>query len=548
MLEELALTWTGRLSAPVLEKLLDLPEPLTTEIQARRDIKVRMPDGVHLSTDHFRPPGQDPMPAVIFRTPYDKRGTVSQLWATLLARQGFQVVVQDTRGQFGSQGKFDAFRQERADGLATAAWVREQPWCDGTLATAGPSYLGHTQWAVAPYLEPPLAAMCPAITTSNFRELFYPGGSFNLHNLLTWSSSIGSPETSQLTRLLRAGTIAKRVRRAMDHLPLGNADNVAIGKPEPFWRTVTDHTDDGHWDEINHTPGLAALNTPVSMVTGWWDLLLVGQLRDYAELQNNNCPRRITIGPWDHMKSLKAVVSDSFSWLSAHLRGDGAATYRAPVRIYLQKAGQWLDFEHWPPADSAPTKLYLQADRTLDWEAPRDNNSADVFTYNPKDPTPTVGGPLLDTRASGQRDNSSVEKRPDVLVFTTEPLSGDLDLIGPISASIHVTTDTGQGDLFVRLCDVDRNGRSHNVSDGIVALNGASDLPVQVTMHPTGYRFARGHRLRIQVSGGGFPNHARNTGSGEPLATAAKIVPIRFEVHHDTEHPSFVTLPVMSTS
>lgn len=488
------------------------------------------------------------MPAVIFRTPYDKRGTVSQLWATLLARQGFQVVVQDTRGQFASQGKFDAFRQERADGLATAAWVREQPWCDGTLATAGPSYLGHTQWAVAPYLEPPLAAMCPAITTSNFRELFYPGGSFNLHNLLTWSSSIGSPETSQLTRLLRAGAIAKRVRRAMDHLPLGNADNVAIGKPEPFWRTVTDHTDDGHWDEINHTPGLATLDTPVSMVTGWWDLLLVGQLRDYAELQNNNCPRRITIGPWDHMKSLKAVVSDSFSWLSAHLRGDGAATHRAPVRIYLQKAGQWLDFEHWPPADSSPTKLYLQADRTLDWEAPRDNNSADVFTYDPKDPTPTVGGPLLDTRAAGQRDNSSVEKRPDVLVFTTEPLSGDLDLIGPISASIHVTTDTGQGDLFVRLCDVDRNGLSHNVSDGIVALNGASDLPVQVTMHPTGYRFARGHRLRIQISGGGFPNHARNTGSGEPLATATRIVPIRFEVHHDTEHPSFVTLPVMSTS
>lgn len=297
MLEELALTWTGRLSAPVLEKLLDLPEPLTTDIQTQRDITVRMPDGVRLSTDHFRPPGQHPLPAVIFRTPYDKRGMVSQLWAMLLARQGFQVIVQDTRGQYGSQGKFDAFRQERADGLATAAWVREQPWCDGTLATAGPSYLGHTQWAVAPYIEPPLAAMCPAITTSNFRELFYPGGSFNLHNLLTWSSSIGSPETSQLTRLLRAGAIAKRVRRAMDHLPLGNADNIAIGKPEPFWRTVIDHTEDDHWDEINHTPALATLNTPVSMVTGWWDLLLVGQLRDYEELQKTDCPRRITIGP-----------------------------------------------------------------------------------------------------------------------------------------------------------------------------------------------------------------------------------------------------------
>lgn len=548
MLGELAFTWTGRLSAPFLEKLLDLPEPVTAEVQARRGIKVAMPDGVKLATDQFRPPGQDPLPAVIFRTPYGRHGAISQMWATLLARQGFQVVLQDTRGQFGSEGKFDAFRQERADGLATAAWVREQPWCDGTLATAGPSYLGHTQWAVAPYVEPPLAAMCPAITTSNFTELFYPGGAFNLHNLLSWSASIGSHGRSQIKRLLGMHALEKQVRRAMDHLPLGNADNIAIGKPEPFWRTVTDHTDDDYWDEIDHTPRLAQLSTPVSMVTGWWDLLLVGQLRDYDELQKADCPRRITIGPWDHMKSLKPVVSDSFSWLAAHLRGDVSSTHRSPVRIYLQKAGQWLDFDHWPPQKSTPTPLYLRSAHVLDWQAPQGDNAADTFTYDPADPTPVAGGPLLDTRASGQRDNSATEKRSDVLVYTSDPLTSDLDLIGPVSASIYATTDSGQGDLFVRLCDVDRKGVSRNVSDGIVRLNGATGSPVDVTMHPTGYRFTRGHRLRIQVSGGAFPNHARNTGSGEPLATASRIVPIHFEVHHDEERPSSVTLPVMRTS
>ncbi|MBF9317620.1 CocE/NonD family hydrolase [Mycobacteroides chelonae] len=548
MLGELALTWTGRLSAPVLEKLLDLPEPQFTQIQTRRDIPVRMPDGVKLATDHFRPPGQDPLPAVIFRTPYDKQGIISQLWATLLARQGFQVVVQDTRGQFGSEGKFDAFRQERADGLATAAWVREQPWCDGTLATAGPSYLGHTQWAVAPYIEPPLAAMCPAITTSNFTELFYPGGSFNLHNLLTWSAAVGSPEIPQAVRLLRANAHGKRVRRAMDHLPLADADNVAIGKPEPFWRTVTDHNDDDYWDEINHTAQLATLGTPVSMVTGWWDLLLVGQLRDYEELQKAGCPRRITIGSWDHAKSIKTAIADSFSWLAAHLHGDASSTHRAPVRVYLQKAGQWLDFDHWPPKSSTPTPLYLQADHGLDWQAPQGDSAVDTFTYDPKDPTPAVGGPLLDARVSGQRDNASIESRSDVLVFTTAPLTKDLDLVGPVSASVYATTDSGQGDLFVRLCDVDRKGVSRNVTDGIVKLDGAAQSPVQVTMHPTGYRFARGHRLRVQVSGGAFPNHARNTGSGEPLATASRIVPIRFEIRHDEGHPSAVTLPVLNAS
>ncbi len=133
-------------------------------------------------------------------------------------------------------------------------------------------------------------------------------------------------------------------------------------------------------------------------------------------------------------------------------------------------------------------------------------------------------------------------------MFTTKALTSDLDLIGPVSASIFVTTDGGQGDLFVRLCDVDRKGLSHNVTDGIIKLSDATDSPVQVTMHPTGYRFARGHRLRVQVSGGGFPNHARNTGSGEPLATASRTVPIRFEVRHDKECPSSVTLPVLRTS
>jgi putative CocE/NonD family hydrolase len=334
----------------------------------------------------------------------------------------------------------------------------------------------------------------------------------------------------------------------MDHLPLGQADNAAIGKPEPFWRTVTDHTDDDYWDEINHTPGLATLSTPVSMVTGWWDLLLVGQLRDYTELQQADCPRRITIGPWDHTKSIKTAITDSFSWLAAHLRSDASSTHRAPVRIYLQKAGQWLDFEQWPPKESTLTPLYLQVNRGLDWQAPQGDTSVDTFSYDPADPTPVVGGPLLDARASGQRDNSSTEKRSDVMVFTTDPLTSDLDLIGPVSASIYVTTDSGQGDLFVRLCDVDRKGLSHNVTDGIVRMNGTTGSPVEVIMHPTGYRFARGHRLRIQVSGGAFPNHARNTGTGEPLATASRILPIQFEVRHDETHPSAITLPVMRTS
>lgn len=529
-----------------MEKLLDLPEP-STEVQIKRDLKVAMRDGVELTTDHFRPPGQDPMPAVMMRTPYDKDALNTQLWALLLARQGFQIVLQDTRGQFGSGGKFDAFRQERADGLDTAAWIREQPWCNGTLATAGASYLGHTQWAVAPYIDPPLVAMCPAVTTSNFAELFYPGGSVDLNNLLTWSSSMGSDGGITSAGLFRQVANMRRVMRAMGHLPLGEADNAAIGKPEPFWRNVVDHKDDDYWDEIDHRPGLAELTTPVSMVSGWFDLLLVGQLRDYAALQKSGCPLRITIGPWDHTKSLKATLSDSVSWLAAQLHGDTSAAYRAPVRLYLQKGGQWLDFDQWPPKESTPTPLYLQPRRGLDWQVPQGDVPAETFTCDPSDPTPTVGGPLLNPATSGSRDNAKVERRADVLVFTSGPLPRDLDIVGEVSAAIHATTDSGYGDLFVRLCDVDRKGVSRNVTDGILRLDGVNASPVEVTMRPTGYRFRQGHRLRIQVSGGAFPNYARNNGTGEPPATAKGTVPIKYRVLLDEAHPSTISLPVLGS-
>ncbi|MFG2250533.1 CocE/NonD family hydrolase [Spirillospora sp. NPDC048823] len=543
----------GRLA----DRVLGLPEAPAPDVGMVRDLRVPMPDGVTLVADLYRPRGAGILPVVLIRTPYGTRQPVIRLFAGVLARRGLQVVVQSVRGVRGSGGEWRAFHNEKDDGLATLTWLRAQPWCDGRVAMAGASYLGFAEWAVAPYADPPLEAVALGVTASEFVSSFYPGGALALHNTLVWSSSMGIRD--DMKRPLHS----RRVRRAMRHLPVGEADLAAIGRPEPFLREVTAHAEPGDdfWKATDHSAAVPGTTAPATMVTGWWDLFLRGQLRDFAALHAAGRHVRITIGPWGHdTRALRATLSDQVSWLDAHLNGDTARLRQAPVRLHLQKANRWLDFDQWPPPETKPTPLYLS--RSLSWdESGAADTGPSTFTYDPLDPTPTVGGPLLSPGKGGQRDNTPIERRRDVVVFTGAPLDRDLDLIGPVSATIHVRTSTGHGDLFIRLCDVDREGVSRNVTDGILRLN-PDDIPpdgtpsdgtpedgiirAEIEMHPTAYRFLRGHRLRVMLAGGAFPRFARNHGTGEPAGRAVASHRTRFEVFGDAAHPSAVHLPVWS--
>jgi len=539
----------------VLERLVDrvlglpaaeVPKPVVT-----KDMAIPMPDGVKLLADRYRPPGDEPLPVVLIRTPYGRGGPLGKLFGPTFARRGLQVVMQSVRGTFGSGGEFWPFQQEKDDGLATVAWLREQPWCDGRIAMAGASYLGHTQWAIAPYVEPPLEAMCLGITASEFVTSFYPGGVLGLDNMLSWSALIGTQENRFAA--VPNPRKQKRIRLAMSHLPVRTADVAAIGKSVRFLGDVTGNAESAEfWAPTDHSKTVADLTTPTSMVTGWYDLFLPAQLRDFKALAAAGRQTRITIGPWSHGEpaSFKPMISDQASWLAAHLLGDRTLLNQSPVRLFLQGANRWLDFEQWPP-ESKQRPVYLQAIGRLD-ETESKDSAPDEFTYDPADPTPSVGGPLLTGKAK-QQDNQSVEARGDVLVYTGEPLARDLDVIGEVSATIHVRTSTDYADVFVRLCDVDRAGVSLNVTEGILRLrtgdavaDAGGIITAEIELDPTAYRFRRGHRLRVQVSGGAFPRFGRNHGTGEPTADAVTTTPCHFEVFHDAAHPSRVSLPVFS--
>lgn len=541
-----------------VDRLLGL-RPGAVRYVVRRDVAVAMPDGVVLLGDHYRPAGDDrPLPVVLIRSPYGRAGLPGMVFATPLARLGFQVFIQSTRGTFGSGGLFRPFTGEREDGLATVAWLRGQPWCDGQVSMTGGSYLGHTQWAVAPYADPPLRSVSLNITAAKMSAAFYQHGAPNLKNALNWTGLIGRQERG-LRGVIPGPRQMARMRRALRKIPLQAADIDVAGAPVTFWRDFVQHAcpGDEFWAGADHDRADLARLPPVSMVTGWWDLFVPLQLRDYAAIRAAGGTARITVGPWQHGEpgEIKAIARQDIAWLEHHLR-DGPPPPGPPVRVFLQKAGRWLEFGQWPPPATIATAYYLRASGRLALAPEPGDAPPGTFAYNPADPTPSAGGPLLQPPAK-QADNRAIEARPDVLTYTTDPLPARLDLVGPVSARIFVRTSRRHADLFVRVCDVDAKGVSRNIVDGIRRLSPqtvpagdvrAGDdqiLAVEVELYPTAYRVHAGHQIRVQVSGGAFPRFARNFGTAEPFGTATTAARCQFEIYHDSRHPACVMLPIL---
>jgi putative CocE/NonD family hydrolase len=206
----------------------------------------------------------------------------------------------------------------------------------------------------------------------------------------------------------------------------------------------------------------------------------------------------------------------------------------------------WRDFPSWPPPGYPGRRFHLRPGGGLAAAEPVES-AADRYRYDPADPTPAVGGVRMVPRRSGRAENTALEARPDVLTYTTAPLDEDAEVVGEVSAQIWFGSSLRHADVFVRLCDVDPAGRSWNVCDGLTSVSGADgDEPgrVDVRLWPTAYRFRPGHRIRVQVSSGAFPRYARNPGTGEPRATATRLLSADQSVYHDPARPSAIILPL----
>jgi uncharacterized protein len=553
-----------------------LPKPVCP-VAVEPRIAVPAADGVTLLTDHYIPLAGGPRPTVLIRSPYGRGFPWDSLFGAAFAGQGFHVVIQSCRGTGGSGGVFEPYRHEREDGHAAVAWLREQDWFNGALATFGPSYLGYVQWALAIDPPPELRAMVVQHGPSSPYPFYYPGGAFALENVLLGGVSMFAFErgASGLARALMR--LWRHRRQAERTLPLIDAYPAAFGGRNEFFETWLTRQDpaDPYWTELDLGSVLDSVTVPIALVGGWDDVVLDETLAHYRALAGRERDVRLLVGPWTHTstfdKGWPVVFPAAVEFLRAHLSGEPVSRPEQPVRVYVGGSGQWRDLPSWPPPQVRIQPWYPGSGGTLRTEPPAQPGSSS-FRYDPEDPTPSAGGQLL-SRQAGAVDNRRLEARPDVVVFSSEPLAEAVEVLGPVSVQLRVRASSPYFDLFARLCDVDTRGRSRNVCDGLqrhqaglgsataanghqaglgsataaTAVAGDGESVVTVAMSSTAYRFAAGHRIRLQVSGGAHPRFARNTGTAEPTATATRLVAVDIRIQHDTRSPCVLSLPQVTS-
>ena len=467
------------------------------------------------------------------------------------------MLIQSVRGTDGSGGAFDPFRQEREDGLDTLEWIERQPWCSGDLATFGASYLGFTQWALAGEAGPRLKAMAVQAAFSDFRDAVFPGGAFALQTFFGWVTLMQHP--SALASLGYVLTGGRRLKRALDTLPLAALDRAAFGHETSYYQQWLQHEAPGDpwWASAQHGDTVAEVDAPVHLLSGQYDFFLPQVVRDYAALRAAGKRPYLTIGPWSHGSTdlQAAAVTEGLAWFDAHVKGDASRLRTQPVHLWIGGAREWRDYPDFPPPGSRPQPWYLHVGGLLALTPP-EPSSPETYRYDPADPTPSVGGPLGPdpTVKAGPVDNRRLESRPDVLLYTSAPLERAVEVIGPVAAELHVDSSLEHADFFARVCDVAPAGAPLNVCDGIVRVGPGrperradGTLRARIELWPTAHRFERGHCIRLQVSSGAHPRFARNLGTGEPLATGTRLVAAAQRVHHDPDHPSALVLMVLDS-
>lgn len=538
------------------------------------DVSVPMRDGVILRADVYRPVGEGAYPVIVARTPYDKTDMFELLYLDpwLASRQGFIAVVQDVRGRFASEGEFAPFTAEGPDGEDTINWAASLPGSNGSVGMWGPSYLGNVQWQAASRRPAALKAIVPQFTFNAPEDgLASRGGARELGLVRHWGIAMGFDRLARLH-----GDDACELEERLNSLV-----EAIDGMPGRTYRELPTGTDPVL--ARHDLPNLAAPESvaaaavgqyqekvvvPSLHIGGWYDLFVQGTINNYLAAAKST-PAKLVIGPWNHVAMTAqqgdinfglaghgsaieysdSIAGLSFDWLKSWLTGEEAADCDLPVKIYVMGANEWRSEPEWPLSRAVETAWFLSADAGLHQES--DESPLPLtFQYDPDNPVPTVGGAyVLPHVPAGSFDQSRVEDRHDVLVFTSDVLNDDVEVTGRVSATLTVSTDAPTTDWVVRLCDVHPDGRSFNVVDGIsrVEADAGETSVVEVDLWSTSIVFRKGHRIRVQVTSSCFPRWDRNLNTKDGLHTGVMRVASQ-RVHVGGGSPSFVTLPVVPVS
>lgn len=567
-----------------------------------KDVPLQTRDGVSLYADVYRPDADGRFPVLVVRTPYDKSADMALTEKDYFPSRGYVVVVQDTRGRFCSEGDFYPFIHEGRDGYDTVEWAAGLPWSAGKVGMVGQSYLGLVQYLAAPERPPHLTAMSPVSgPVTYFENCTYRHGVFELGWMLAYFTSM------QRNTLERKG-LYEHYKPILDdyvshpdipmsplkkdvyrHLPLKDwGERFADGAP--YFADFLNHPKDGpYWYPTDLRRQFHNINTPMLHVGSWYDvfqhdtLTMYSGLREHALTQEARQNQKLLMGPWAHLlpyaqpssrgtgdidfgqEALIELHDIQLRWFDYFLKGvENGILDEAPIRLFVMGDNRWRDENEWPLARTRYTDLYLHSagkanslngDGSLSFSAPSDEPH-DRYVYEPNDPVPTRGGSTLGL-AMGVLDQTKIEQRQDVLVYTGEVLTEEVEITGPISLTLYAASSAPDTDFTAKLIDLRPDGYAQNIAEGVIRarFRESASSPSLITpgevyaytidMWATSHVFKAGHALRLEVSSSNFPRYDRNPNTGHDFGVDAELQTARQTIFHDNRYPSHLVLPVI---
>jgi hypothetical protein len=405
--------------------------------------------------------------------------------------------------------------------------------------------------------------------------MFYPGGAFSLDSALSWATR------SHGTRDQSDWPSADEVKRAANGFPLLDAGRRATGANVNFFKDWVEHPDrDAFWAGVDGQNRVQSLRAPVLLMAGWYDPFLPTQLNDFIQIRQSSEPvvatrSRLIVGPWTHASEVTfpdGTKAENFRLQSLAVslpwfdENSGLAisppAANSPVRLFVMGKNEWRAEQEWPLARAQYTPYFLSSvrsansitgDGTLNALAPTAKEPADSYIYDPLHPVPTAGGAMIGPAAGIARQND-IEGRRDVLVYTTPAMIQDVEVTGPISLILYVSTTAPNTDFTAKLVDVHPDGSAFNISEGILRrsyqeVQGPSTAEkvheIHLDLWQTSMVFFKGHRIRLEVSSSNFPRFDRNPNTGNKIASEVNVISAKQAVRHGLEYPSRLILPII---
>jgi putative CocE/NonD family hydrolase len=568
------------------------------------DVAARMRDGTTLRADVYRPQTVRPVPVILMRTQYGKTGAQvgpsryqSPDW---FASHCYLVVVQDIRGQGDSDGQFSEFTYDQDDGYDSVEWAAALPGSNGKVGMYGSSYVGATQWLAAVAAPPHLATIVPANTASDYYDGWtYEGGEFRLAFVLPWA--IDSIATTAAINRHDDATVAELKAAAADTTrwlnfrPFKDLPPLQPASPTvaPWYFDWIRHSArDDYWTRWSIRDRYRAVTVPVLDFEGWYDAFLAGGIENFSGMTTHGATlaarnnQRLVIGPWDHLNwgressepapMLKdaGAVADSpinnlmLAWYDHFLKGQDNGVSSTPrVDYFLMGANTWKSAKSWPLPQTRWTPYYLSGNAgmpsrtgSLRTTPAGADEPPDTYTYDPTNPAPSLGGHSCcgaSTGLQGPYDQRSVEARPDVLVYSSDPMTVDTEVTGPTTVDLWAASSAPDTDFTAKLTAVKPDGRVINLNNGILraAFRDSLSKPQPITpgrpyeykiaVWPTSYLLRAGDRIRVEISSSDYPQFAPNPNTGDPFGQNTDTTLATQTILHDATHPSAVILPII---